>query len=171
MILDKFWPLRLTMEFQAHPYELGETVDVFVVLNPRRDLLVQTARVELVCEEDYLETRSEVVLEDSYGMSLHRLDRRSRNLPHSAPLPVRKVPKEVTKRYRESYVHSSEVFFQKTKLYSNINSRYKVELEILPDAPLHAGPETNFTWTLLVKVLVDRARDIRYRHQISVKLD
>ena len=48
-------PLELTFEFEDRPYKLGDTIKLTVDMNPKGDVHVREARVDLVCQERYFE--------------------------------------------------------------------------------------------------------------------
>ncbi|MCH9036204.1 MAG: hypothetical protein IH860_02650 [Chloroflexi bacterium] len=132
-------------------------------LRAGRDVEVREGRVDLVCEERYTET---------YTIMVHdpRTVRAQYRMPRGASLaPPPRIPKEVTKEHRETYVHSSAVFLQDTRLRSGATSRYNVRLEIQPEPPPHAD-RASLKWKLVTAVDVALARDITKKQTIKVTL-
>ena len=64
------------------------------------------------------------------------------------PTPL--IPKQVTKEHREAYVHSSVVFLADTGLRLSTTEQYTIRLETAVD--------------------VAKARDIKTRHKVKMKL-
>mgnify|MGYP001232824560 CR=1 FL=1 len=48
-------PLELSFEFEDRSYRLGETVRLTVELTPSTDVQVREGRVDLVCEQRYVQ--------------------------------------------------------------------------------------------------------------------
>jgi hypothetical protein len=69
----KLKPLEVGLEFEDRTYRLGDTINVTVDLNPRGDVHVREARVDLVCQERYWENSTvsyevPILVKDRAGM-------------------------------------------------------------------------------------------------------
>ena len=62
----KLKPLELGLDFKDRVYELGDTIDVQVALTPNGDVDARGGRVDLVCEERYIQTGTTFV-PDTYA--------------------------------------------------------------------------------------------------------
>ena len=58
--------MEIDLEFDKRPYNLGETIDVTVGLRPRSDTQIRGARVDLICEERYVQMAS-TFIPDTYS--------------------------------------------------------------------------------------------------------
>ena len=153
-------PLSISMDFQEGPYRLGETVRLRIDLEPTRDVVVREGRVDLVCEESYTETFTMMVpIRGSSGGG-----------PTGTGASQSSVTQHKTKKHKVSYVHSSVVFLQDTRLSSGSATTHDVRLEIQPEPPPRAA-EAKLKWTLVTSVDVARARDAKVQRAVSVKLD
>ena len=104
MPLSRIRPLDLKLAFADRSYGLGETIHATVELTPRSDVEIREARVDLVCEEQYLE---------SYTVQVPSGQPSDAGSPFNIGgtyVPPR-IPKQVTKDVRQTYVHSSVVFW------------------------------------------------------------
>ena len=125
-----------------------------MIVEPKRDVFVREGRVDLVCEEAYTETFT--FMKPLHGSS-------------AAGASMSTVPKQVTKKRKGKYVHSSIVFLKDATLNPNSAKTHEVRLEIQPDPPPHA-PDAEMRWTLVTTINVARARDIMARQTVEVKL-
>ncbi len=156
-MLSRLFPLGVKISFEDRVYKLGETIDLTVELSPKRDMEVRGGRVDLVCEEHWT-VRSTVMVPVS-----------RRGGGHLAPGAVHapRIPKQVHKEYRETFVHSSVVFLEDARLASGRTSRYNARLEIQPEPPPHAR-EGKVRWRLVTTTDVAGARDIKARRPVKV---
>ena len=68
-MLSRLLPLGIEVRFEEHPYRLGETINPALGLNPRREIEVREARVDLVCEEEWTEVSEKTELLSIVGES------------------------------------------------------------------------------------------------------
>lgn len=162
MTLSKLRPLDVKFLFDDRPYRLGETINVMVELGARGEVEVREARLDLVCEEHYVE---------SYTTNVPVGPRADTGAPPGLGglYSSATVPKEVHKDIRESYVHSGEVFLTNSLLSSSAVNQYSVRLGVGTERPPHAGIAT-VKWRLELVADIARARDIRARHKVNVLL-
>ena len=156
MVTSRLRPLDLKLFFEDRPYKLGETIDITTELDARGDVEVREGRVDLVCEARWTEIYTVMV---SAG-------RQPRGVAYILPM----VPKQVSKKHVETYVHSSVVFLQETRLDSTTRGSYRARLEIEPESPPHAA-EATVKWMLVAAIDVVRARDIKTRRAVEVRVD
>ncbi len=65
--------MEVDLEFDKHPYQLGETIDLTVGLRPQSATQIRGARVDLICEERYVQM-GRTFIPDTYSqMSAARL--------------------------------------------------------------------------------------------------
>ena len=141
------------MEFEDRAYRLGDAIRLRVVLEPKRDVDLREARVDLVCEERYTETFTMMTpVRGSSGGFASQVS----------------VPRQQSKSHKETYVHSSVVFFNDTSLAASASS-HDVRLDIQPEPPPHAET-AKIKWTLETVVDVAGARDVRSREAITIRL-
>ncbi len=157
MLLGLFSPLSITVDLEERPYKLGEVIDFRLELKPRGKVEVREGRIDLVCEENYIETTFEVMPDltgGSHGTTIG-----------SSAVPLGRVPKRITKKHRNRFVHSSVVFLANTRLSAGLTS--EARLLIRPEAPAHAG-DGNLKWTLEITADLAGSRDITQRKPITV---
>ncbi len=159
MALGFFSPLKLRVVFEERAYKLGETIDFMVELKPRGHLEMREGRIDLVCEENYIETTFEVMPDltgGSHGTTIG-----------NSSVPLVNVPKRITKKHRNRFVHSSVVFLANAHLSAGLTSDHSARLSIRPEAPAHAG-DGKVKWTLEITADLAGSRDITLKNPISV---
>jgi hypothetical protein len=156
-MLGRLFPLGVKITFEDRPYRLGETINISVELQPRRDQEIREGRVDLVCEERWTEVHTVRV----------NVNRPRVGSASAAPVPTITVPKRVTESHRETYVHSSVVFLKDGRVQAARTSRYDATLLILPKPPPHAD-QAALSWRLVTTVDLAGARDIKARRLVKV---
>ena len=94
MPFSRLRPLDVKLLFDDRPYMLGETIDVMLELSARGDIEVREARVDLVCEEYYVESFNVMVPDIKTGRSGGGLYGGSTIAAGYTPTPM--IPKQVT---------------------------------------------------------------------------
>ena len=156
-------PLDVTLKFEDRSYKLGETINCDVELAVKADVDVREARIDLVCQVHWAETYTVMVPSVMPSRSGAMVGPTGRTyIPPS-------VPKQVSKEYKESYVHSSVVFLQDAQLQSAGRNTYQAKLEIQPETPDNAEKGT-VSWSLVAAIDVARARDINKKQKVRVTL-
>ncbi len=162
-MISRLRPVDVQIDFEDRPYELGETVKLMVELDAKSDVDVREGRIDLVCEEYYLENYTVMV----------PAARPSRNMPAISMTSISQVPsripKQVTREHRETFVHSSVEFITDTRLTSGTKDTYRLELEINTEPPPHVK-QAKLKWRLVALIDVARARDIRKRYKLQVNV-
>ena len=155
-------PVDVEVAFDEHTYGLGESIAATVKLIARREVEVREARLDLVCEERYAE---------SYTVSVPSGQPTDYGSPWGQFGVYRppKIPKKVDRDVRETYVHSSAVFLEGAMLNSGSAKQFSFDLCIKPERPPHASVGSSI-WLLEVVVDVAKARDVRVRRQVDVKV-
>ena len=82
----------MKLSVEDRPYKLGETIDLAVALSPRRDLEVRQARLELVCDERWMEITTVMVQLRPSGV---------RGVPSPSAADAT-VPKQVHQEHKEA---------------------------------------------------------------------
>ena len=169
-MLSRLRPLDLELIFEDRPYKLGRTINLTVELNPRGDVQVREGRVDLVCEERYTQSYTAMVRASRMRPGGFQRGTLSSVVEHEM---TAKVPKQVTKEHRETYVPSSVVFLTDERLKSGKTTKYKARLEIPPELPRHPAKGIvgwKVKWNMMVVVDVARARDITKKRPVKVTL-
>ena len=161
MALSRLYPLDMNLTFDDRPYSLGETIRVLVELAPRRDIVVREARVDLVCEEDFVMSYT-IMSPGRPSLSSHRTPG---EVYVSPPLLRQRVKKEE----REAYVHSSVPLLGETTLQRDTAVQYEVDLFINTQSPPRVSV-AKIEWRLEGFVDVVMARDTRARYGVQVEL-
>ncbi len=161
MDLSRLYPLDMSLTFDDRPYSLGETIRVLVELAPRRDVVVREARVDLVCEEDFVMSYT-IMSPGRPSLSSHRTPG---EVYVSPPLLRQRVKKEE----REAYAHSSVPLLGKTTLQRDTAVQYEVDLFINTQSPPRVSV-ARIEWRLEGFVDVVMARDTRVRYGVQVEL-
>ncbi len=161
MALSRLYPLDMNLTFDDRPYSLGETIRVLVELAPRRDVVVREARVDLVCEEDFVMSYT-IMSPGRPSLSSHRTPG---EVYVSPPLLRQRVKKEE----REAYVHSSVPLLGETTLQRDTAVQYEVDLFINTQSPPRVSV-ARIEWRLEGFVDVVMARDTRARYGVQVEL-
>ena len=139
MLLGLFSPLSIRVDLEERPYKLGEVIEFRLELKPRGKVEVREGRIDLVCEENYIETTFEVMPDltgGSHGTTIG-----------NSSIPLGRVPKRITKKHRNRFVHSSVVFLANAQLSAGVASDHSARLLIRPEAPAHAS-DGKVKWTL-----------------------
>ena len=157
-------PMEVSFDFEDREYSLGDTIRVDVELVPNGDVSVREARVDLICEERYVE---------NYSVSGPGL--------YSNPgvaAPRAQISSQVIREQKETYVHSTEVFLSDAKLSAGISLRFQARLKVEPTPPVHAEDARalqrdadrswTFKWTLVMTVDVVRGRNPKTQHVVRV---
>ena len=161
MPLSRLYPLDMKLAFDDRPYCLGETIHVLVELTPRRDVVVREARLELVCEEDFVMSYS-VMAPGRPSISSHRTPG---EVFISPPLLRQRVKKEE----REAYVHSSAPLLGNATLQRDTTVQHTADLVINTQSPPRVSV-ARIEWRLEGFVDVAKARDVRVRYGVQIEL-
>ena len=163
----KLRPLEVSFDFEDREYRLGDTIKVGVELVPAGDVAVREARLDLVCEERYVQNYT-VTGPGLYASS-------------GVAGPVAQIPSQVTRERKETYVHSKEAFLTDARLSSGAPHRYDVKLRVETKPPTHlddarslqrdADRSWSFKWTLVATVNVVRGRDPKRQRAVKMRVD
>ena len=149
-MLSRLLPLGVKVTFADQPYRLGETINLTLELNPRREIEVREGRVDLMCAEEWTDV-STVMVATMRARGMTGPPRRRQTRAH----------------HRESYVHSSVVFLKDARLASGRTASYNASLEIESKQPPHAF-KAALSWRLVATIDVAGARDIKARRLVKV---
>ena len=150
-------PLDISMAIEAGSFRLGGAVELTVELKARRNVSIAEGRVELECEERYVETYTRT----------HEIHRPHGLIMRGKPQVVEAAPIREVREIMNSFVHSSVVFLQDLELRSGAVGSFKVRLEIQREMPAHAGSGT-LTWTLRTGVRDAFDREFTETREIEV---
>ena len=162
-----FRTLELKLDFEDRPYRLGDTIEVTVDMTPNSDVDVREARVDLVCEERYLQISAPQSAQySSYS---------------GAPRVVGSAMLQPSKESKETYVHSSATFLSQDHLRADSPLIRRVPLKIQPIPPNHledavslehdAYSSWSFKWRLIALVDVVRGRNPKRQRTVKIRLD
>ena len=115
---------------------------------------IREARLDLVCDARYTERITVMV---------------PQTVPGQARAAVINVPKQVSKDYKKTYVHSLVVFMTDTNLAPGTH-QYRARLDIGPEPPA-IGRQPTVKWTLVTAIDVARSRDVKKRRRVKVSVD
>ena len=161
MVLNRFYPLDMSLAFEDRPYSLGETIRIQVELTPRRDVEVREARVDLVCEEDFVLSYT-VMSPGRPSLSSHRT-------PGEVFVNPPMLRQRVKKEERDAYVHSNVPLLGNTNLKKDTAVQLTADLFINTQAPPRVSV-ARIEWRLEGVVDVVMARDVRVRYVVQVEL-
>ena len=111
-----------------------------VELRARRGMDVSEARVDLECEERWVDTY----------VKIEPLGRTGGMISRGKQMPGMTQKREV-ERYTNTFVHSSAAFAQGASLQPGAPARYELTLHVDEERPPHAGGGT-LKWRLVIKV-------------------
>ena len=168
----KLKPLELTFDFEDRWYDLGDTIDIQVNLDPNGEVDLREARVDLVCEEIHTRNQSGISMGSGGASSIAggNFSRSNDYVPATTSVNQRK----------ESYVHSTVVFLKDKTLRPSDIISHSAKLQIQPQHPSHfedakalvrnSEESWTFKWKLIASVNVVRGRDQKKQRQVKVKL-
>ena len=159
-MLSRIRPLGIKLTFEDRFYKLGESIELEIELRPRIELEVIEGRVDLVCEERYID-----VYIKHYPPTRNIMTRGG----FSEPISMSGYSKRVTEQQRNTYVHSRIVFLKDARLKPGKSTVFKAKLDILSDPPPHAMMG-DVKWKLVTLVRVDNSRDTSKRRTIRLVL-
>ena len=163
----KLKPLELSFEFEDRVYELGDTIDVQVTLTPNSNVDVRGGRVDLVCDERYIQTATTFV-PDTYAQTSR------------AGSVTSGQTRDVATERKERVVHSTVSLLETGRLAGGTPSIHTGRLMIQPTPPPHfeearalqrdAQSAWTFKWTLIAIIDVVRGRNPRAQRAVKVRL-
>ena len=154
--------MDVAISYRTRTYRMGEPIDLTIELTPHRDCHVREGRVDLIVEERWTERTTRSTEKPVYI-------RVQRGIASSSEEQIGTTTetKEIVKKHRETWAHSSVMFLEGAHLQSGSPARYSVRLEVQPERPPHMG-EGKLKWWLQTVVDVVGARDIRPRSKVSI---
>ena len=161
-MLYRLRPLELSLDFESRAYTLGETIDAVVEIQPRANIQVRSGRLDLVCEEQYIQ-RGASFVPDFYGSTIYSGQTR-----------------HVAQDRKERFVHSTVRFMEADQLSRGIATSRRVSLVVGTAPPPHfeeslalqrdASSAWSFRWTLLATVEVALGRDGQVEREVTITL-
>ena len=118
-MLHRILPLELSLEFEPRAYMLGETIDAVVEIRPSANVQVRSGRLDLVCEEHYIQRGVSFVPDFYSGMTP------SGQTSH------------VAQERKEQFVHSTIQFMEETRLPREATTSRRVSLAVGTELPPH----------------------------------
>jgi hypothetical protein len=155
-------PLDLQLAFEDRTYKLGEVIDLTIDVEARGEFDVREGRVDLLCEVQWTDVQTVDVPVSQHSDAGAPPGLGGIYIPH-------RIPKQVTKDYKETTVYGSIVFLQNARLRSGEASRYIARLEIQSQPPDHAA-KGEVRWGLVAPIDVIRARDAKSKHNVKVAI-
>ena len=161
----KLRPVEMKIDFEDREYSLGDTIEVDIELDPVGEVAVRQARVELVCEERFVE---------SFGFSGPGMYAGS-----GVSSPVSQISNQVTKERKETYVHSATSLLADARLRAGGRTSHRAALRIEHKDPVHlqdardlqadSSRSWTFKWTLVTTLDVVRGRNPRKQRSVKLK--
>ncbi len=143
--------LDVNLVFENRSYTLGETIEVNVELNAKRDVKVRKGRVDLVYEVRW-------VAPDADHRQFSRMTRPGRIIT-SATL---RVPTKKLVEHKHSYVLGSTSFLEHTQLETHMNGSYNIRIQIHKDDPPYGFIKgASRRWSLVTVLDVAWALDVK----------
>ena len=68
-MLHRILPLEMSLQFDERAYTLGETIEALVEMEPSADIRVRSGRIDLICEERYIQRGVSFVPDTYAGMT------------------------------------------------------------------------------------------------------
>ena len=167
-MLNRILPLELSLEFEPRSYSLGETIDIVVEIRPTSDIRVRSGRLDLVCEERYIQRGVSFVPDFYPGRT-----------PSGGVNPSGQTS-HVAQERKEQLVHSTVQFMEETRLPGGATASRRANLVVGTALPPHfeeslalerdASSAWTFNWTLLATVDVARGRDAQVERDVTITL-
>ena len=162
-MLHRILPLEMSLQFDERAYALGETIEAVVVMQPGSNIHVRSGRIDLVCEELYIQ-RGASFVPDFYGNTF----------TYSGQT------RHVAEERKEQFVHSTVQFMDDTRLTGGATASRRASLAVGSAPPPHfeeslalerdASSAWTFNWTLLAIVDVARGRDAQVEREVKIAL-
>ena len=156
-----FSPLEINADFDGREYKLGDTVEVEVSLRARANVNIAQARVELVCRERFLEVHT-VMVPASRPVVPGRLG--------GQQIPQIRIPKRITEEFKNTSIHSQEVFLTDFLLAKGVSENRQVRLGIEKELPPYADRGGTVRWRLAVVVEQDSGAKVTKEKRIFIAL-
>ena len=153
--------LDVGLVFEDRSYTLGNTIDVKVEVDAKRDVTVRQGRVDLVYEVRW-------VAPDTVHHPMGRLSRPGPggNVMNSYSM---RVPTKKLVEYKHTYVIGSTVFLERTHLEARTNRSYNIQIYIHKDDPPYAFMKgASMGWSLVAVFDVARAVDVKMSRGLKV---
>lgn len=161
-MLYRMRPMQMSLEFEHQVYTLGDTIDVTVEIRPRGNIQVRGGKIDLICEEKYIQ-RGVSFVPDTYA-GMHPSGRTS----------------QVAFGRKERFTHSSVRFIGATRLRGGAPTIRRVVLAVDTTPPPHleearalerdANSSWTFDWTLVASVDVVRGRNSQVERAVTLIL-
>ncbi len=153
--------LEVELSFEDRTFTLGNTIDVRVALNAKRDVIVRQGRVDLVYEVRW-------VAPDTVHQPMVRLSRPGPG-GHMMSSYALRVPTKKIVEHKHSYVLGSAGFLERTRLEAHMDGGYNVQITIHNDDPPYAFIKgASITWSLVAIFDVARAVDVKMSRGLKV---
>lgn len=156
-------PIKVDIDIEDRPYELGETINLALELTPTGDVEIRNGQAELICEVEYQERH----------VTMARVSSMT-NLTYGA-LPPQGVtdepkPNPVLEDHKDSLVVSSHVFLKDAILKEGVTEKYNIGLKIGHKAPPHAKEAISVKWQVVTTIDIAHAHDYVNKQTIKVNL-
>ncbi len=157
------WAPSLDVElfFEDRPYTLGNTIDVKVALNAKRDVTVRHGRVDLVYGVRWV----------APDIVHHPMGRLSRPGPggHIMSSYALRFPTKKMVEHKHSYVLGSTGFLERTHLDAHTDGSYNLQIKIHKDDPPYAFIKgVSIGWSLVAMFDVAWAIDVKMSRGLKV---
>jgi len=157
-MFSRFRRLSVKLTIEDRPYELGESIELQLELRPRNEVQIIEARLDLVCEERYIE-----VYIKRYPPTRNIMTRGG----FSEPISMSGYSKRVTRQQQNTFVHSRVVFLKDARLEPGKSTVFNVKLAVQSDPPPHAKL-ADVKWELVTSIHVTNFRVVTKRQSIRL---
>ena len=134
-------PVSARVEVDDRPYGLGDSMNLSIELQARREIDVEEARVDLECEEQWADTY----------VKMEPLGKTGGMLGRGKPMPGPAAPKRHVEVHTNTFVHSTANLASGIRLTPGSPARYDVTLDIADGRPPHASGGM-LRWRLITTV-------------------
>ena len=162
-MVNRILPVDMSVEFESRAYTLGETIDAVVEIRPNANIQVRSGRLDLVCEEHYIQRGS------SFVPDFYATDR-----------VISGQTRHVAQERKEEFMHSTVRFMEETRLTGGATASRRASLVVGTALPPHfedslalerdASSAWTFKWTLLAIVDVAMGRDAQVEREVTITL-
>ena len=171
-MVSRLRPLDVDFSFPEKPYQLGDSVRVDLQMTPRRDVLIRTGRIDLVCSMTFSEIGRP---------GPRRVGTNIPVTPASATSTLggrgshyKMVPSEASVEVTETDSYRGEPFLEGRRLRSGSRVLERVIVDVPAELPEEVGGSRNRTvaeleWSLVLNLDIGGARDVTLTKPIDIR--
>ena len=134
-------PVSARVELEDRPHGLGSSMKLSIELQARQEIDIEEARVDLECNEQWVDTY----------VKMESLGRTGGMLGRGKPMPGPAAPKRHVEVHTNTFVHSSVTFARSIHLAPGTPAKYELTLDVGGERPPHASGGV-LKWRLITTV-------------------